>query len=243
MKNLTKEQLETVQLYAQQAAPDRLEIMGTYTPVMTELKQKFTMIHNKDLMQNTAEYDEGKKLADWIFRLIKDMYHYKGGLDVENPRYKANRMEAFIKKLAYMVQYMRFIGDTELLDTELAKYGMTITMPTLEETKGYDETIQENMKAIFDAAETTQSSICETANTIMIDTYNLLPDELRYDGLTNKTGLKASRFNALVTLEATRQKSERSADKKLESMEQTISDSIEASLLVQAAAQKIAQAE
>ena len=238
MKELSKEAIQTISDLTKKAAPHRIQISDVLNKKMLFLRQSFVQYHIQDInkKKDPEAYKEAKIEAEKTFRLIKDLYYYDG-LNTDQCR-----LAVMLEKIAKAIAYMRYIGDTELLDAELAKLNMTITVPALDahDIRFAEENIPEEFQKLFKSAHDVQTQICEQFQAIKVNIFQSIPDELRYDPKTNKSGIKSEAFNKLTTLEATKQKSETAAEKKLESMEDSIHDNIDSSLAVKSIAQEIA---
>lgn len=238
MKELSKEAIQTISDLAKTAAPHRIQISDVLNKKMSFLRQSFVQYHIQDInkKKDPEAYKETKIDAEKTFRLIKDFY-YNDGINTDTCR-----LQILLEKLAKVIAYMRYIGDTELLDAELAKLNMTVTVPKLDahDIRFAEENIPEEFQKLFKSAHEVQNQICEHSKSIRVDIYGSIPEELRYDQKTNKSGIKSEAFHKLTILEATKQKSETAAEKKLESMEDSIHDSIDSNLVVKSIAQEIA---
>lgn len=241
---LSEQAAENVKRLAEKAAPHRINIMTTLGKKMTFLRQSFVLYFVKDInkKKDKEEYISTKIEQEKIFRKIKDYMHYEGqGSD--NPRYDGlNKLENLLKEVSLTVQYLRYIGHVENLNNLLAKYGLTITTRNIESVYPQlaEEEVVSNITKIFNSANTLQTEICNEANAIKVHIFNELEDGIKYDAKTNKAGIRSNEFDKLTTLEATKQKSEELAEKKLESIKDSTMVTIDSKLNIQTVAQTIA---
>lgn len=243
-RTLSVEAAENVKRLAEKAAPHRINIMNTLGKKMTYYRQSFVLHFIKDInkKKDKEEYVATKVEQEKVFRKVKDYMHYEGqGSD--NPRFDGlNKLDNLLSEVSMAVQYLRYIGHTENLDNLLAKHGMKISVRDI--TSVYpqlaEEVTKDNVIKLFEAANNLQSEICNEANAIKIQIFGELADEIKYDAKTNKSGIKSNEFDKLTTLEATRQKSEELAEKKLESLKDSVGTTIDSQLNVQTVAQTIA---
>nr|DAD80483.1 MAG TPA: hypothetical protein [Siphoviridae sp. ctYh54] len=240
---LSEEAALTVKELAEKAAPHRINIMDTLGKKMTFLRQSFVLHFVKDIdkKKDKEEYVETKVAQEKVFRKVKDWMHYEGQ-GSENPKYDVNKVEKLLTEVNTMVQYLRYIGHTENLDLVLARLGMTINVRPIENLYPVlaEEVTKDNVVKVFESANALQSEICEEANQITMHIFEELDDSIKYDGKTNKSGIKATDFNKLTTLEAIKRKSEEMAEKKLESIKDSTLNTIDSKLNVQTVAQTIA---
>lgn len=229
------------------AAPSRLKIMDDLNKKMTFLRQSFVLhfVKNIDKKKDKENYIETKIQQEKLFRKIKDYIYYEGKPSI-NPRYDGlNKLENLMQEALTAVQYLQYIGHTENLEDILSKFGAQITVRPLENAypELADEVVKDNVVKIFESADELQSEICNASNHIKITVYQELDDQIKYDSKHNKTGLKANEFDRLTTLEATRQKSEELAEKKYDSLNDSIINGIESNKNTQLVAHTIVKSE
>jgi hypothetical protein len=243
-RTLSEEAARRVRDLAEKAAPHRLTIMDELTKKIRFLRQSFVLHFVKDInkKKDKEHYVATKIEQEKIFRKVKDYIHYEGQASPNKAYDGLNKLEKILDEVQIAVQYLRYIGHTENLDKLLADRNMTITCRALEATNEVltDEEVQDNIIKIFDAANKAQDQICAEVATIKEDIYDELEESIKYDAKHNKSGLKSNEFDKLTTLEAIRQKSEDAAEKKLDSMKDSIGNTIDSQLNVQAVAQTIA---
>lgn len=236
--------LAEVKQLVEKAAPHRVEIMENLSKKMTYLRQSFVLhfVQGINKKKDKEEYVATKIAQEKIFRKIKDYIHYRGE-ESPNPRLDGlNKIDKLLEEVSTAVQYLQYIGCTENLNNCLAKHGMTITVRDI--TSVYpqlaEESVRDNMTKLFESADKVQSAICCEANAIKINIFEELSDSIKYDAKYNKSGLKSNEFNKLTVLEAVKQKSEELAEKRLDALKDSVGNTIDSQLNVQAAAQTIA---
>ena len=241
---LSEAAAESVKVLAEKAAPHRLEIMNVLNKKFSFLRQSFVMYftQNMDKKKDKEEYVATKIAQEKIFRTVKDFMLYEGG-GSPNPRLDGlNKLELLLESLNSVVQYLRYIGHTENLDNILAKLGMKLETRDLNSVypELAEEGVQENIVKLFDSAVAVCKDIASESNMIRIHVYDEIDDSIKYDAKTNKSGIKPSEFDRLTTLEAIRQKSEEQAEKKLETLKDSIGSTIDSKMNTQLIAQTIA---
>jgi hypothetical protein len=218
--------------------------MDDLSKKMRFLRQSFVLHFVKDInKKKDKEYYVATKIEqEKIFRKVKDYIHYEGEASPNKAYDGLNKLEKLLDEVQIAVQYLRYIGHTDNLDKLLADRNMTITCRALESTNEVlaDEEVKDNITKVFASADKTQAQICAEVNAIKEDIYDELEEHIKYDAKHNKSGLKSSEFDRLTTLEAIRQKSEDAAEKKLDSMKDSIGNTIDSQLNVQTVAQTIA---
>lgn len=242
---LSETALAEVKRLVEKAAPHRVEILEVLNKKMTYLRQSFVLhfVKNINKKKDKEEYIETKVAQEKIFRKIKDYIHYEGGSSPIPRLDGLNKIDKLLEEVSTAIQYLRYIEHTENLDACLARLGMTITVRDL--TSIYpdlsNEAVHDNIKKIFGSASSIQSQICNEANAIKVNIFDELDDSIKYDAKYNKSGLKANEFDKLTTLEAFKQKSEELAEKKLDALKDSVGNTIDSKLNVQAAAQMVVE--
>lgn len=241
---LSEHAAETVKLLAEKAAPHRINISEILGKKMTFLRQSFVLHFVKDIdkKKDKEEYVATKIEAEKTFRKIKDYMHYEGEESI-NPKFDGlNKLDKLLSEVSLAVQYLRYIGHTENLDILLAKYGMTLNTrdiatvhPVLAEPE-----VKDNIIKIMNSANALQTEICQEANEIVVNIFDELDEDIKYDSKMNKSGIRSGEFNKLTALEAIRQKSEELAEKKLDAIKDSTVNVIDSKLNVQTVAQTIA---
>lgn len=243
MAKLSEVAAAEVKRLAEKAAPHKIEITETLTKKMTFLRQSFVcpFVQNINKKKDKEQYKETKIAQEKIFRKITN-YMYFEGQGSENRRLDGmNKLENLLSEVEMVVQYLRYIGHTQNLDAVLANHNMTITCRDLaatDEILASDET-RDNITKVLSAAKGTQESIWQELNSICVGIFNEMEDSIKYDPKTNKSGIKASEFDRVVSLEAVKQKSEELAEKKLETLKDSIGDAIDSKINMQTVAQTI----
>ncbi len=240
---LSEKAVETIQSLVEKASPHKIMITDDLRKKLTFLRRSFVFHFVKDIdkKKDKEHYVETKIQQEKIFRKIKDYMYYEGKAS-KNPKDEVNKLEKLLDEIQIAVQYLRYINHTENLDKLLAERSMTISCRNLQDTEEVlsDPEVQSNISAIFNSANSVHSQICSESNSIKMDIFEELDDFLKYDAKTNKSGLKSSEFDKLVSLEAIKQKSEELAEKKLDSIEDSTLNLIDSKLNVQIVAQSIA---
>lgn len=241
---LSEHAANEVKRLAEKAAPHRINITDTLGKKMTYLRQSFVLHFVKDInkKKDKEHYVEVKVAQEKIFRKIKD-YIYYSGKSSSNPQYDGlNKLAKLLDEVNVAVQYLRYTGLNENLEELLTERGMTISCRALENTDAVllDPDVKENIINVFNSAEKVQGEICAESETIKINIFNELDDGIKYDSKHNKSGIRSNEFDKLTALEATKQKSEELAEKKLETLKDSIGATIDSKLNVQTVAQTIA---
>ena len=236
--------MEEIKILVEKAAPHKIELTETLGKKMTFLRQSFVLhfVQNINKKKDKEEYLETKIAQEKIFRKIKDYVYYEGQ-DSSNARLDGlNKLDKLLEEVSTALQYLRYIGHTENLDNCLAKYGLTIKTRDIESIHSElaDETTKDNITKLFEASRKAQAGIYSEAEAIG-NIFGELSEEIKYDSKTNKSGLRCGQFNKLVALEAIKRKSEELAEKRLDALKDSVGNTIDSQLNVQAAAQNIAE--
>lgn len=243
MVKLSESGASEVAKFAQKAAPHRIEITEVLNKKIKYLRQSFVLpfVQHINKKKDKEEYVAVKVEQEKIFRKIKDYMYYEGQDAPNSNGELPNKLDKLLSEVNSVVQYLRYINHVENLNNLLATYGMTITCKDLSSVHAAlsDEVTKDNIQKIFESASKVQASIQLESSKIKNVIFEELPEEIKYDSKTNKSGLKSNEFDRITSLEATKQKSEELAEKKLETLKDSIVDSIDSKINVQVAAQKV----
>lgn len=187
------------------AAPHRVKIIETLTPKMKELQKDYIEMMVKadyrsvaDILaklkldkkdaEAKAEYAKWRKrVMDEFHATLKAIHPNEGQTPSVGMIYLGGRM-------------LKYIDRGDIVDSVLQDKHIIMKFSNLEDDNEYFA--KSDTKAmlidIFQQADETQGAICENADKIKKDYYDMLPTELKFDSKTNKRGLKQANFCALV---------------------------------------------
>lgn len=187
------------------AAPHRVKIIETLAPKMKELQNDYVEMMVKadylsvaDILaklkldkkdaEAKAEYAKWrKKVMDEFHATLKAIHPNEGQTPSVGSIYLAGRM-------------LNYIGRSDIVTAVLQDKNITMKFSDLADGNEYfaNPDTKAMLVDIFQQADETQGEICENADKIKKDIYDMLPTELKFDSKTNKRGLKQANFCALV---------------------------------------------
>ena len=187
------------------AAPHRVKIIEECTPKMKELQEDYLaeMIKAdyKDVSRIMAKLKLDKKdleakaeYAKWKKNVMNE---FRATLNCIHPNENQTPSVGMVYAAGKMLKY---INRTDIIDAAFEDKSIIVNFKSLEDTNAYfkSKDVRDVMIDIFQQADEVQGMICENADKIKYDYYEMLPAEVRYDSKTNKHGLKQANFCALV---------------------------------------------
>lgn len=231
-----EEIIKTITEQAEKTAHIREEIITELKPKVGYARKDFitTVVCCEQNVNNLKELDklEAKELktaAGAEFSRVKDYLYYTGGIPKDDSPAK---LETLVKNLAVAIKWLNYIGKEHLLERWLNEYGILLRIShpnkynTFMNARGNDENVQDCIAAAFETACEASSSITEKTEQIKVDSFEELPDEIRYSK-ENKRGINASQFDNIVTIKALKNIEEEKASKKAAAAADKAMDTIE----------------
>lgn len=208
---MTKEQLDEIINNSEfsecikDAAPHRVKIIKDIGPKIKELKDDFKQeminanwggigsindklkLDKKDAQAN-AEYKEWNKKVMNLFQATLKAIHPN-----ENQKPTIGQIYVAGKLLNY-------IGRNDIVQGVMEDKNVSLTFKKLEDVNKYfdSQDVRDVMVDIFKQADETQQQMCENADKIKYDYYDMLPPEVKFDAKMNKGGIKQNHFCTLV---------------------------------------------
>ncbi len=210
---MTEELLETIINNAEfttcieEAAPTQVKILQDFRPQMKELQGRYLEMmeeanyHDVQDIKQKLKLDKKDEVAkvDYNSWKKKVMNEFKATLKALEIGSSADKV-ASVSTIYVAGRMLKYIGRDEIVSNALGDNSTTVSFKKLEDMSDYfkKEDSKTLLKDIFEQAEQCQQKIVNAQNSIKFDAYEKLPAELRFDPKTNKSGLKANNFCALV---------------------------------------------
>ena len=210
---MTEELLETIINNAEftacieEAAPTQVKILQDFKPQMKELQARYLEMmeeanyHDVQDIKQKLKLDKKDEVAkvDYNSWKKKVMNEFKATLKALEIGSSADKV-ASVSTIYIAGRMLKYIGRDEIVNNALGDNSTTVSFKKLEDMGDYfkKEDAKTLLKDIFEQAEQCQQKIVNAQNSIKFDAYEKLPSELRFDPKTNKSGLKATNFCALV---------------------------------------------
>lgn len=150
--------------------------------------------------------DVDKKILSDFKSAIRIMYSQTQALslkeDLEDG--KKSRIEKIAERIVPVIDILRYI-ESNALENELAKHGIAVSRPKLEDT--YPALASDSKRAVIKDIFSTATALRQKAQddnaVINTDIFTeKVPTELQFDKSTNNAGLKSSDFRKLVDMKA-----------------------------------------
>lgn len=210
---MTEELLETILNNSEftdcinDAAPTQVKILQDYKPQMKELQARYLELmeeadyHGVSEIKQKLRLDKKDETAkiDYNSWKKKVMNEFKATLKALEIGSSADKV-ASVSTIYVAGRMLKYIGRTEIINNALGDQSTTVSFTDLENMSDHfkKEDVKVQVTEIFNQAEQCQLNIVQAQNQIKFDAYEKLPSELIFDPKTNKSGLKATNFCALV---------------------------------------------
>ena len=210
---MTEELLETIlnnsefTACIEEAAPTQVRIIQDFKPQMKELQARYLEMMEEANYHNVQEIKQKLKLdkkdetakIDYNSWKKKVMNEFKATLKALEIGSSADKV-ASVSTIYIAGRMLKYIGRDEIINNALGDRSTTVTFKQLEDMSDFfkKEDAKTLLKDIFEQVEQCQQKIVQAQNSIKFDIYAKLPAELQFDPKTNKSGLKANNFCALV---------------------------------------------
>ena len=211
--HMTEELLETIinnsefTACIEDAAPTQVRIIQDYKPQMKELQARYLEMmeeadyHGVQEIKQKLRLDKKDETAkiDYNSWKKKVMNEFKATMKALEIGSSADKV-ASVSTIYVAGRMLKYIGREEIINNALGDNSTTVLFKKLEDMSDYfkKEDTKTVLKDIFEQVEQCQQKIVQAQNSIKFDAYEKLPTELQFDPKTNKSGLKANNFCALV---------------------------------------------
>lgn len=211
--HMTEELLETIinnsefTACIEDAAPTQVRIIQDYKPQMKELQARYLEMmeeadyHGVQEIKQKLRLDKKDETAkiDYNSWKKKVMNEFKATMKALEIGSSADKV-ASVSTIYVAGRMLKYIGREEIINNALGDNSTTVSFKKLEDMSDYfkKEDTKTVLKDIFEQVEQCQQKIVQAQNSIKFDAYEKLPTELQFDPKTNKSGLKANNFCALV---------------------------------------------
>lgn len=211
--HMTEELLETIinnsefTACIEDAAPTQVRIIQDYKPQMKELQARYLEMmeeadyHGVQEIKQKLRLDKKDETAkiDYNSWKKKVMNEFKATMKALEIGSSADKV-ASVSTIYVAGRMLKYIGREEIINNALGDNSTTVSFKKLEDMSDYfkKEDTKTMLKDIFEQVEQCQQKIVQAQNSIKFDAYEKLPTELQFDPKTNKSGLKANNFCALV---------------------------------------------
>ena len=211
--HMTEELLETIinnsefTACIEDAAPTQVRIIQDYKPQMKELQARYLEMmeeadyHGVQEIKQKLRLDKKDETAkiDYNSWKKKVMNEFKATMKALEIGSSADKV-ASVSTIYVAGRMLKYIGREEIINNALGDNSTTVSFKKLEDMSDYfkKEDTKTVLKDIFEQVEQCQQKIVQAQNSIKFDAYEKLPPELQFDPKTNKSGLKANNFCALV---------------------------------------------
>lgn len=211
--HMTEELLETIinnsefTACIEDAAPTQVRIIQDYKPQMKELQARYLEMmeeadyHGVQEIKQKLRLDKKDETAkiDYNSWKKKVMNEFKATMKALEIGSSADKV-ASVSTIYVAGRMLKYIGREEIINNALGDNSTTVSFKKLEDMSDYfkKEDTKTMLKDIFEQVEQCQQKIVQAQNSIKFDAYEKLPAELQFDPKTNKSGLKANNFCALV---------------------------------------------
>lgn len=189
------------------AAPTQVKIIQDYKPQMKELQGRYLELmeeadyHGVSEIKQKLRLDKKDEVAkvdynSWKKRVMNEFKATLKALEIGSGADKV----ASVSTVYVAGRMLKYIGRSEIVSNALGDRSTTVSFTDLESMSDYfkSDDVKAKVSEIFNQAEQCQQSITQAQNSIKFDAYEKLPSELIFDPKTNKSGLKATNFCALV---------------------------------------------
>lgn len=231
--------IKEINAKAEETAPIREQIIETWNPMMRSAKKDFVKIVgcatkgvNVLKKVDKAELPELKKRLANEYAKVKD-YLCERSEDDE----KKGKLEQAVENIAIAVKWMDYLGEGRLLKGLLSSYGIDVVVTTPSELNTFTplvsdaEETQKEIGNIFSEVANLHGKIKEAEDSIKVDRFEELSEDARFSK-ENKKGIKASQFDAIVTLRALRNIEEGKAEEKAEAAANKAMENIESNRMM-----------
>lgn len=229
------EKIEVIDEKIDKATPIRREIKEILSKDLSKLRKNFIKYFTVGLDKKSDEYKATQKEYKTIFNILKDFLYYTKETETETRKY-SDQLSVLFYRVAVASKFLMKLELDDHLQEVLTEQGL---MVQAKDDIGLDEDALTVIKHMFNQACSIQSQICQNADEIKIEIYNELPEDIKYNKETNKTGVKNSDFNKFVNLTIKKEDNLEKARKNVDKITEDSEDDIERSKKITYISKKI----
>lgn len=231
---LTEQDVNEIETKVKEASPYKIKIVEGNNKNFKLLRKEFTnLLFDAFPDYNDKECDEYKEIKKIFNSLIDTCYKDEKA----NPN-ERTYIESLVVKLSWIILLSRYLGYSEV-DNALIKFGLKVETETLDQKSNFfNQSIKDTLQSfIEDGLKIKKSNIQEEEK--ILNTYEQLPSNLKYNSKSNPSGLKSSKFEELTNFEAIKSISVEKAKSKLEKLNDNIDNKTLSDSLMKTVASKI----
>ncbi|MCM1260649.1 MAG: hypothetical protein NC222_06830 [Staphylococcus sp.] len=235
---LTEQDVLDIENKVKEASPYKIKIIENHNKQFKALKKEFTnLLFDAFPDYNDKECDEYKEIKKVFGDMISAIYK-----DEKANSNERTTIEKLVVKLMWLIKVSRYLGYSEV-DNALIKFGLEVKTDSLNKMSNFfNDSIKDTLQAFVEDGIKIQKQEIEEGEKIL-NTFEQLPSNLKFDSKSNPSGLKLSKFETLTNFEAIKSINLEKAKNKLEKLEDTIDNKTLSDMLLKTVASKIVRAE